>query len=35
MGIEFTGMPEEMKKRVQIHLDKIDPGLGLGQKSGG
>jgi len=35
MGIEFTGMPDEMKKRVQAHLDKVDPGLGVGHKSGG
>ena len=25
MGIEFTGMPEESKKRFQSHLDKLDP----------
>jgi len=25
MGIEFTGMPEEVKKRFQAHLDKLDP----------
>src|SRR5262249_41785414 len=25
MGIEFTGMTEEVKKRFQAHLDKIDP----------
>jgi hypothetical protein len=35
MGIEFTGMPEEMKKRVQAHLDKVDPGIGLGPRNGG
>ncbi len=33
MGIEFTGMPEEGKKRFQAHLDKIDPGVALGPKS--
>jgi hypothetical protein len=33
MGIEFTGLPEEDKKRFQAHLDKIDPGISLGQKS--
>jgi PilZ domain-containing protein len=33
MGIEFTGLPEEMKKRFQAHLDKIDPGIALGPKS--
>jgi hypothetical protein len=27
MGIEFTGMPDESKKRFQAHLDKMDPGL--------
>lgn len=26
MGIEFTGMTEENKKRFQAHLDKIDEG---------
>ena len=25
MGIEFTGLPEESKKRFQAHLDKLDP----------
>src|ERR1700745_2765424 len=25
MGIEFTGMPEEAKKRFQAHLDKLAP----------
>src|SRR5579871_1599985 len=33
MGIEFTGMPAEGKKRFQAHLDKIDPGVALGPKS--
>ena len=32
MGIEFTGLPEESKKRFQAHLDKIDPGSALGPK---
>ena len=32
MGIEFTGLPEESKKRFQAHLDKIDPGIAFGQK---
>jgi hypothetical protein len=32
MGIEFTGLPEESKKRFQTHLDKIDPGSALGPK---
>ena len=29
MGIEFTGLTEEQKKRFQAHLDQIDPGTGL------
>lgn len=33
MGIEFTGMPEETKKRVQAHLDKVDPGMAVGPKT--
>jgi hypothetical protein len=33
MGIEFTGLPEETKKRFQAHLDKLDPGLNTGIKS--
>lgn len=27
MGIEFTGLPEDTKKRVQTYLDKLHPGL--------
>jgi PilZ domain len=27
MGIEFTGLPEDTKKRFQAHLDKLDPGM--------
>jgi PilZ domain len=27
MGIEFTGLPEEGKKRFQAHLEKLDPGM--------
>jgi hypothetical protein len=27
MGIEFTGLPDETKKRLQAHLDSLDPGL--------
>ncbi|MGA6981625.1 MAG: PilZ domain-containing protein [Candidatus Sulfotelmatobacter sp.] len=27
MGIEFSGVTEEMKRRFQTHLDKIDPGI--------
>src|SRR5579863_7683692 len=34
MGIEFTGMTEEMKQRFQAHLDKLDPGSTLGPKDG-
>lgn len=34
MGIEFTGMTEEMKKRFQTHLDKLDPPTVLGPKDG-
>jgi PilZ domain len=33
MGIEFTGLPEENKKRFQTHLDKIDSNRALGPKS--
>ncbi len=32
MGIEFTGLPEEAKKRFQAHLDKVDPGIAFGHK---
>ena len=32
MGIEFTGLPEEGKKRFQAHLDKLDPNMGLAIK---
>jgi hypothetical protein len=32
MGIEFTGLPEESKKRFQAHLDKLDPGTSFIQK---
>ncbi len=34
MGIEFTGLTEEQKKRFQAHLDKMDPGSALGPKNG-
>ncbi len=34
MGIEFTGLPEESKKRFQAHLDKLDPGMSFIQKDG-
>lgn len=34
MGIEFSGLPEDSKKRFQAHLDKQDPGLAVqGQKA--
>jgi hypothetical protein len=33
MGIEFTGLPEETKKRFQAHLDKIDP-VAFSQREG-
>jgi len=33
MGIEFTGMPEELKKRLQTHLDQLDSSTVLGPKS--
>ncbi|MGB8987007.1 MAG: PilZ domain-containing protein [Candidatus Sulfotelmatobacter sp.] len=34
MGIEFSGLPEDSKKRFQAHLDKQDPGLSVqGQKA--
>lgn len=34
MGIEFTGMTEDMKKRFQDHLDKLDPTTTLGPRDG-
>ena len=34
MGIEFTGLPEETKKRFQSHLDQVDPARAFGPKSG-
>jgi hypothetical protein len=34
MGIEFTGLPDESKKRFQAHLDKLDPGIAFGHKEG-
>jgi len=27
MGIEFTGLPDDTKRRFQAHLDKVDPGI--------
>jgi hypothetical protein len=32
MGIEFTGLPEDSKKRFQAHLDKVDPGISFAHK---
>jgi hypothetical protein len=35
MGIEFSGLPEDSKKRFQAYLDKQDPGLSApSQKAG-
>jgi hypothetical protein len=33
MGIEFIGLPEEVKMRFQAHLDKINPGMSLASKN--
>jgi hypothetical protein len=33
MGIEFTGLAEDTKKRFQAHLEKLDPGLSFGHKN--
>jgi len=33
MGIEFTGLPDETKKKLQAHLDKIDPGIATGLRN--
>jgi hypothetical protein len=30
MGIEFTGLTEDTKKRLQAHLDVLDPGMSVG-----
>ena len=32
MGIEFTGLPEEGKKRFQAHLDNLDPSKVMASK---
>jgi hypothetical protein len=32
MGIEFTGLPEDSKKRFQAHLDKLNPGMSFGHR---
>ncbi len=29
MGIEFTGLKEELKQQFQAHLDKLDPGMSV------
>ena len=34
MGIEFTGMTEELKQRFQAHLDQLDSKRTLGPKDG-
>jgi PilZ domain len=34
MGVEFTGLPEEGKKRFQAHLEKLNPTTTLGPKTG-
>ena len=34
MGIEFTGLPEENKKKFQAHLEKVDTNKAFGQKDG-
>jgi len=30
MGIEFTGLTEDTKRRLQAHLDVLDPGMAVG-----
>jgi len=32
MGIEFTGLTEDSKRRFQAHLDQVDPGIHAGPK---
>ena len=34
MGIEFTGLPDQDKKRFQAHLDMVDSRKNLGPKDG-
>ena len=34
MGIEFTGLAEDLKRHFQSHLDKMDPGLTLAPPTG-
>lgn len=33
MGIEFTGMPEETRLRLQAYLDKMDPAIAISSSS--
>jgi hypothetical protein len=33
-GIEFTGMPQETKDRIQAYLDTIDPPMGISASRG-
>jgi len=33
MGVEFTGVTEETKHRLQAHLDKLDPGISMPKPS--
>jgi hypothetical protein len=35
MGIEFSGLPEDSKKRFQDYLDKQDPGLSVPSQTAG
>jgi hypothetical protein len=35
MGIEFTGMPDDTKLRLQAHLDQLDPSLAAGAQQSG
>jgi hypothetical protein len=30
MGIEFTGLTEDTKRRLQAHLDVLNPGMAVG-----
>jgi PilZ domain len=29
MGVEFTGLPQDSKRRFQAHLDSLDPGISM------
>jgi hypothetical protein len=33
MGIEFIGLPDDLKSRFQAHLDKINPGMSLASRN--